>query len=144
MIAALSEANAEERRQLEALIALGSTTVDLDAELRRPFARIWVAREASRIAGFLLGWDVADELHVLDLVVEPDSRRRGLGRRLLQASLEHARARQASTVLLEVRKSNHAARSLYAGAGFEPAGERAGYYADGEDAVLMRLDVRAC
>jgi ribosomal-protein-alanine N-acetyltransferase len=46
--------------------------------------------------------------------------------------------------LLEVRKSNEPARRLYEAAGFSVSGERAAYYADGEDAVLMHLDLEAC
>jgi ribosomal-protein-alanine N-acetyltransferase len=46
--------------------------------------------------------------------------------------------------LLEVRKSNEPARRLYEAAGFSVSGERVAYYADGEDAVLMRLDLEAC
>jgi ribosomal-protein-alanine N-acetyltransferase len=39
--------------------------------------------------------------------------------------------------VLEVRASNTAAQRLYAGAGFERRGKRRGYYADGEDAIVM-------
>jgi len=44
-------------------------------------------------------------------------------------------------VLLEVRASNAAAQALYTAAGFVADGRRPGYYPDGEDALLWRLDL---
>lgn len=129
---------------LDALVRLGSTTLDVEAELRRSFARLWVARSATTICAFLLAWDVADEVHLLDLVVAPAARRRGIARGLLTTLIAHARERRAGWILLEVRASNLAARRLYEQVGFFPDGERAGYYSDGEDAVLMRFDLGAC
>ena len=43
----------------------------------------------------------------------------------------------ASTAMLEVRASNMAAVALYEQLGFQHVGRRKGYYADGEDALLM-------
>jgi ribosomal protein S18 acetylase RimI-like enzyme len=45
-------------------------------------------------------------------------------------------------VLLEVRKSNEPAILLYRSLDFEVAGERANYYANGEAALEMRLQLR--
>ncbi|MEE8547256.1 MAG: ribosomal-protein-alanine N-acetyltransferase RimI, partial [bacterium] len=42
---------------------------------------------------------------------------------------------------LEVRVSNAAARSLYKGFGFREVGVRESYYADGEDAVVLGLEL---
>jgi ribosomal-protein-alanine N-acetyltransferase len=140
----LTTPDADELASLAALIAQGSTTLDVEAELRRSFAKLWVARQSGKIRGFLLAWDVADEVHLLDLVVDAEHRRQGIARALMSVLLEHVRSRRAGSILLEVRKSNDAARKLYESTGFTVAGERARYYADGEDAVLMRLDHEAC
>jgi [ribosomal protein S18]-alanine N-acetyltransferase len=144
VITLLSTPSPEDLVALARLVALGSATLEIEAELERAFARFWVARNDQRIVGFLLAWDVADEVHLLDLVVEPGERRKGVGRSLMHTLLEHSRSRRAATILLEVRKSNEAARRLYEAAGFSASGERAAYYGDGEDAVLMRLDLEAC
>jgi [ribosomal protein S18]-alanine N-acetyltransferase len=87
-------------------------------------------------AGVTLG---AGEAHVLTVVVAPDVRRRGTGRRLVLEVLGAARAAGASAVTLEVRASNVAARALYDELGFVSAGLRPGYYADGEDADIRWL-----
>ena len=51
--------------------------------------------------------------------------------------------RHVKLVTLEVRRSNDAARSLYAGFGFRQIGVRQRYYSDnGEDAIVMQLALR--
>jgi ribosomal-protein-alanine N-acetyltransferase len=44
-------------------------------------------------------------------------------------------------MFLEVAADNKAANALYAGAGFVQVGERRGYYPDGGDALVLRLDI---
>jgi ribosomal-protein-alanine N-acetyltransferase len=88
--------------------------------------------------GMILTRVAADEVEVLTLAVIPKVRRQGVGLRLLEASLAHAAARGARTAFLEVAISNVAARGLYARAGFEGAGLRRRYYADGTDALVLR------
>jgi ribosomal-protein-alanine N-acetyltransferase len=103
----------------------------------------WVAvDERGRIVAYALAARVATEVEIRSLAVAPAWRRCGLGRRLLAALLESQREAGASEVLLEVRRSNTAARRLYTGTGFEPRGERPRYYADGETAIVM--GVRLC
>jgi ribosomal-protein-alanine N-acetyltransferase len=45
--------------------------------------------------------------------------------------------------VLEVSAANHAARTLYETSGFTRVGLRRRYYADGADALIMALDLRA-
>ncbi|MBI2294662.1 MAG: GNAT family N-acetyltransferase, partial [Betaproteobacteria bacterium] len=71
--------------------------------------------------------------------------RRGLGRELLSFVQKLARDYAAQKILLEVRPSNKAARSLYAAAGFSEIAVRQSYYPDAparEDAVVMRLELQ--
>lgn len=126
-----------------ALVRETEMTVDVQAELDRPFAHLWLAWHPERPlpAGFLLAWDVADELHVLDVATHPAVRRRGVARALLQHALDHARDRAARVALLEVRASNAAAIALYASHGFAETNVRERYYADGEDALEMALSL---
>ncbi len=120
-------------------IAQASDTALEAAELTRDCARVWVATDADQtVQGFLLAWAVADELHLLNIVSAPASRRRGVGRALMQALLAFAAENKARLVLLEVRRSNVAAIRLYRSSGFCAIGFRRGYYSDtGEDAVEM-------
>ena len=78
------------------------------------------------------------EADVQTLAVAPTAQGRGVGRALLGALLEEARARAATAVLLEVRADNAPALALYASAGFERIGLRRRYYPPDVDAVVMR------
>ncbi len=114
-------------------------------ELERPQALMLVARHGEdprRLVGYICVWLVADEVQIFNLAVDPALRRRGIGRRLLLAALQHACLRNARVALLEVRRSNHAAQKLYQSVGFRPFGTRPNYY-EGlrEPAVLMELEM---
>ena len=87
--------------------------------------------------GFCLARVAADESEILTLAVLPERRRQGIAARLLAAAMAAAAGRGARRMLLEVAESNQAARSLYAAAGFRPVGRRVGYYASGEDALVL-------
>ncbi len=101
-------------------------------------ARCSVIREAGRLVGYICLWEVADELHITNIAVRQDMRRRGIGRTLLGRTLEDARERALRLVVLEVRPSNTEARALYESFGFRVVGRRRGYYYDtGEDALVM-------
>lgn len=93
--------------------------------------------QGGELLGYALGARAHGEVEIRSLAVATAYRRRGLARRLLGALLEAEREAGASDAFLEVRSSNSAAQRLYASAGFAPAGERPGYYADGEGAVVM-------
>lgn len=104
-------------------------------ELTLPEARLWTAREAGRLVGYLIARRVLDELHVLSLAVAADRRRRGVASALLARALDEEPG--LAVVHLEVRAGSEAARAFYAARGFVAVGRRPRYYADGEDAILM-------
>lgn len=93
-----------------------------------------------RVVGFIGCWLIADEVHISTLAVHPSFRGQGIGRILLEASLDLSAQRGAEVATLEVRVSNAAAINLYQKMGFEVVGRRPGYYRDnGEDALLMTV-----
>lgn len=53
-----------------------------------------------------------------DLFVDPDHRRHGLGRRLMEAAHDFARGTGAASVELETAHTNHAAQALYESLGY--------------------------
>ena len=89
--------------------------------------------------GMIMARVAADEAEILTLAVHPDARRQGLARALLAEAARHAAAHGATALFLEVALRNTAARALYTGAGFTEVGRRRRYYADGDDALVMRL-----
>ncbi|MBF0613740.1 MAG: ribosomal protein S18-alanine N-acetyltransferase [Magnetococcales bacterium] len=93
------------------------------------------------LVGYAVARPLFDEWHLLTLGVAPESRRQGLGRRLVEALLAEVVRQQGRCVVLEVRISNEPARLLYQGLGFVTVGRRRGYYRFGpdgpEDALVM-------
>lgn len=75
--------------------------------------------------------------HLTTIGVAPEHRRRGLANRLLNHLDEVLRVKGVSTIVLELRVSNYAARDLYSDAGYSIINRIAGYYSDGEDCFLM-------
>jgi len=68
-----------------------------------------------------IGVVVEGRLALQDLVVRPDVRGRGHGRRLVDALVAFGRARGAAEAFLQVREDNAIARALYARRGFATA-----------------------
>jgi len=76
----------------------------------------------------------------MNIATDPASQRRGYGRALLQDMIQTGQNRRVSSISLEVRRSNVAARALYRSFNFVELGLRQRYYSDnGEDAVVMQL-----
>jgi len=96
------------------------------------------------IIGFLVARRVGPEWELENIVVASQARGRGLGKRLLDALIVHAKNLDGVSVLLEVRESNTAARRLYEKAGFRQNARRASYYKEPtEDAILYVLALNA-
>src|SRR5580704_6490416 len=115
---------------------------EVRAELALPWSRIWVAREAQQgVVAFAIFWHAADEVQLLNLATRSDRRRRGIARVLMNAVVDYALENHVRQLLLEVRRSNHAAIGLYRAVGLREGRTRAGYYQDGEDAIEMTLSL---
>jgi ribosomal-protein-alanine N-acetyltransferase len=96
--------------------------------------------EYTPIAGYIVARETAGELHINNVAVRVEFRRRGIGGALLGRVLDEARRRKANAAFLEVRSANHAAQALYEKSGFRAIARRANYYSDPqEDAVVMSL-----
>ncbi len=121
--------------------------------LRRELSHAWsvtlVAVDAAPdaagrevILGFIVFWLVHDEVHVLNIAVAREARRRGIGRALMLEASAEGRRRGARLATLEVRRSNYPAIELYRALGYRQIGVRPNYYADeGEDAIVMLAEL---
>lgn len=144
-VALLKEAEAGLVDELSRLAeeAFPGQPFSMHEEVARPWTRLWVAfDEGDRPAAFLVGWHVADELHILNVATAPSAQRRGFGSALLGEVLGYASSHRVRLLLLEVRRSNDPAIGLYRKAGFSIFGVRKAYYADNdEDAIEMALSL---
>jgi ribosomal-protein-alanine N-acetyltransferase len=94
--------------------------------------------ETGRLVGYLIVSRYVDAWHIMNLAVDADLRRLGIGSALLDELFAATGGDERRGYTLEVRVSNRAAILLYERYGFEPSGIRRGYYTDNrEDALIM-------
>ncbi len=113
----------------------------LAALLAMPGAGLYVlsrGEDDDRLAAMLLARAAADEAEIITLCVDPSCRGNGFGKRLIREMGEHLGRDGVRTLFLEVADGNRAAKALYRDCGFRVIGRRRAYYADGDDAIIMR------
>jgi ribosomal-protein-alanine N-acetyltransferase len=107
------------------------------------FSYFYVARlpeDPETIIGYHHFWVVADEVHILNIAIDPAYQRQGYASQLLRFAFAFGRERGARSAFLEVRASNAAAQKLYAHFGFERIDIRKAYYSDNkEDAYVLKM-----
>jgi len=130
------------------------TASAIAATLRFDHMRVLVAEErgagelggdgAGRPLGYVVAMIAGPEAEIADLAVSPDARRRGIGRALIDRLLADLETEGVLAVFLEVRESNHAARTLYESRAFRGIGRRRRYYRlPPEDALLLKRELGA-
>lgn len=111
------------------------------SEMREPLSSFFVAVLNQKIIGYYGFLHILDELHILNVAVDPAFRNEGVGTALIAHLIENAHALSARAVTLEVRESNSAAIKLYEKFGFVSAGVRPHYYIDKENALIYWLEL---
>lgn len=110
-------------------------------ELEHKYGVFLVALIEGKVIGYGGTWVLVDEAHVTNVVVSPEFRGEGIGRKLMNEMLLKARDKGAVCATLELRKSNEVALKLYESMGFVMATVRKAYYPDNqEDALVMMMD----
>ncbi|WP_342677619.1 ribosomal protein S18-alanine N-acetyltransferase [Methanofollis sp. UBA420] len=101
----------------------------------------FVAVVDREVAGFIVGGieDTGEAVygHICNFAVAERFRHRGIGRALVRSAEQQFAIALAEGVQLEVRYSNTAAQRFYRRRGYEPVFTVAGYYSNGEDAIVM-------
>ena len=105
------------------------------------FQRLVRAASGTLAAYLFACWQV-DELHVLKVASRPCFEGGGLATLLLAEARREVERQRGRSIMLEVRPSNRRACRLYRHLGYQIIGRRPGYYSDGEDALVMYLEVR--
>lgn len=114
----------------------------IGVHIRHPESVVLRARCGVMIAGFAI-MRYADELaHLNLLAVDPEHRRRGVGRRLVRWLEETALTAGTFSIGLELRSDNAGARAFYAALGYRELARIPGYYQGVEAAIRMQRDVR--
>lgn len=112
------------------------------SELDNPLAKWLVAVEADKVLGYIGSQTVLDESDMMNLAVNAENRKQGIGESLVQALCILLREAGSRSLTLEVRASNVAAIGLYEKRGFNQVGRRPGYYFNPkEDALILRKEL---
>jgi ribosomal-protein-alanine N-acetyltransferase len=99
---------------------------------------ILIAR-AQRPVGVISIKTLGEVADVHRIVVEPRSRRRGIGTDLVREGLEIVRQLGVREVILDVAYHNEPAIGLYQQLGFEQLSARRDYYGPGQHALILKL-----
>ena len=102
-----------------------------------------IAEGDQAIMGFaLLDVSVADSFaHLLKIVVSPNFRGLGVGRKILSSSLKDLSSRGIKSFFLEVEEYNNVAINLYESHGFKIIHKKKHFYSSGANALIMMRDV---
>lgn len=102
------------------------------------------AEKAGRLIGYLFAYVAADEADIARVAVLKESRKQGVGSELMKELKKVGQEQELKKLLLDVRRSNTAARAFYKKHGFTEDGVRPGFYEKPEeDAVLMSCEIGA-
>jgi [ribosomal protein S18]-alanine N-acetyltransferase len=106
------------------------------------FPMVVVRRPGEEVVGYIIYWQIRDDVQVNNIAVHPECRGLGLGEAMMRYAIAKSREAGATFVTLEVRQSNTPALTLYQKLGFEVMGVRKNYYTKpDEDAYVMALDL---
>ncbi len=97
----------------------------------------FVARYEGCFAGYVGAYNLIDEFSIINIATVPHIRNKGIATALIEKLQAEAISLNVPKITLEVRESNHPARSLYEKAGFTLCGTQKNYYSSPkEDAAL--------
>lgn len=111
---------------------------ELEEYLANPSVEIYTAESDKRRIGLICVLITPDSIDLLDIAVDPQFRRTGIGKKLITFVSDN----QKKPIFLEVRASNQTAMAFYESLGFERISVRKKYYsAPTEDAIIYRREL---
>ena len=137
-----SLAESRDSAELEALARRVGLEVNAGACSSQSHVRVCIARlnDSAQLVGFIVYWELGDEVEIHDLATAPEHRRRGIASALLSEAIRSARRSGAHSLWLEVRARNQAALGLYTKHGFRTVATRKQYYrSPPDDALCLQL-----
>ncbi len=102
-----------------------------------------VAEQEDRVVGFMIYELHKSRLHLLNLAVSKDYRRRGVGAQMMAKLTAKLSTQRRTRILLEVRETNLSAQVFFRALGFRAVSVLRDFYDDTtEDAYLMQYRYR--
>ena len=121
------------------------TEGNLAAELTKPYSNFLVLTDDEtdeKVMGYIVFWVLFEECQIINVAVDLPFRGLGLAKKMVRQAVNQAVQKGIRKILLDVRKSNQAAFSLYQSLGFVVTHIRKDFYSLGstrEDAYQMAL-----
>ena len=110
------------------------TKEQFQSELNTAHAWSYVALYNKMIVGYIVFWNVYDEIEIGVIAVLETHRNKQIGQRLLHTAI----AQKPISIFLEVSDKNDVAQTFYISQGFQEIHRRRSYYKDGTDAIIMK------
>ena len=101
----------------------------------------YIAKLNGEKVGFVTATRVQDFADIESVFINPYYRKKGIAKTLLLELEKDLKELGVENILLEVRASNTPAISLYKGCDFKEISTRKKYYADGEDALVLKKEL---
>ena len=105
------------------------------------FATYFVIEYDDKIIGYLGLWIVIDQAQITTVAITYQFRGFGLGQLLLEYVKNYA-SHTCEVMSLEARIGNEIAQHVYKNLGFQYGGKRKNYYGEGEDAIVMWVNLK--
>lgn len=106
----------------------GWSADDFRVHIENEFDDVLGAVSGGDVAGFIITRTQVDQSEIMTIVVCPDRRGQGIGKKLLAEAECTAQARGADIMFLDVAADNPSAQALYQNAGYQRCGTRKAYY----------------
>lgn len=101
-----------------------------------------VAKKDNLVLGYIIFWiRFGNEGHIVSLAIDKNYRRHKIGTKLMEESINIFKEIEMKNIKLEVRTRNEGAILFYKKLGFIEDEIMPKYYNDGENAVLMKLEL---
>jgi len=116
------------------------TLEDFRSELGKPHSHFWVITDNEtdeKVLAYGVFSFPAEQAHLVTFAVRAELRKQGLAIYLLRQIISFVMRKKGESMILEVRKGNEAAVSLYQKIGFIVIRSLPRFYPDGEDAFVM-------
>lgn len=104
------------------------------------FAHYFVIEFNEKIIGYIGIRLVIDQAQITTIAIDETYRGYGLGQLLLKYAMNYVQTK-CDVMSLEVRVDNDVAQHVYTNLGFQYGGKRKNYYGEGEDAIVMWVNL---
>ncbi len=88
-------------------------------------------------------YKTGDAAEISNIAVSPENQGKGLGRLILNALCDSAKAQKLTSIFLEVGEQNTKAVCLYTSAGLKRVGQRKDYYGKDRHAIILKKEFDA-